>query len=79
MAKSRAQIISDATRRARRDFLTFNRKAEGEILDLFLQAKTELLQRMTFGVRAGQFTKARRANRCPEPQAEFQSHVTDAA
>jgi hypothetical protein len=60
MAKTREQIISEATLRARRDFLAFNRQAEQEILNIFINARLNLLRRIQFGVRADTFMKARR-------------------
>lgn len=60
MAKTRAQLIHEATLRSRRDFLAFNRQAELELLDLFERAKTVLVRRITFGTRAGKILKARR-------------------
>lgn len=60
MAKDRRQIIEQATLRARRNFLAFNRVAENEILDIFINARLNLLRRISMGTRAGVIVKARR-------------------
>ena len=60
MAKSRGQLIKEATIRARKDFLAFARNGEREILDLYLDANTVLLRRIRLGSRAGKLIASRR-------------------
>lgn len=71
MAKSRGQLIKEATIRARRDYLAFSRNGEREILDLYLDAKTTILRRITFGTRAGKLIAARRLELLRQVDAEI--------